>query len=310
MAKSAVWSATLRTLLWWGVALLCVDLMISWQVADKRAFFEMAPAVAGLLACLCIRIPLSSFRMILGGFAILLVFLPMPDLRWSVEVVADSIGAGKPILEYYSVLIFVPMALLVLRLVVGAWILLLLLGKFMPLYARVDSVDPVLRRMARRAVHRLSMTVLLILLWGVGAVWNLPMLLASWAQIAAGGEVDRMVYVQFFGVLVPMLVAGGVTLTTGVVETFMMVWRRDRLAAWWTGRRFLWLSRTLVVLLALPMLGDTLLFGAYFLYPLRVLAAIVALVIIGRRWTYARMGQAMADAWLDCDTVPASANSV
>ncbi|MDO4557899.1 MAG: hypothetical protein Q4C47_02930, partial [Planctomycetia bacterium] len=84
-------------------------------------------------------------------------------------------------------------------------------------------------------------------------------------------------------------------LAMGILETFMMTFRRHRLHTWWSGRKFLWYSRGLVILLMVPMPGDLLMFGAYFLYPLRVATGILVLMVIGRRETYAGMGIVLAE---------------
>ena len=305
-AKDAVVTATLWTLRNWGAGFLIAGILMSRylcgmgrSVSDSHFVFWGEALFAIVLFGLWFRWnrPFGEDRTVWRVCAILLM-IPTADLVFCGSQVLAAGDSFKDILANQSLLIFFPFLFWGGRFVIGS-VLLAMLWRRSPSEPTIAIAGGSLTKVARRAVRRLSVTVLLILLWVGGAILNLALLLVTTFQIResilAGTPVDRTVWFQCLATLIPLILGVAATLGMGGLETSMMIFRRRQLHAWWSGRTFLWLSRGFVIVLMIPMLGDLLMFGAYFLYPIRVVVGIFVLFVIGRRDTYAAMGEVLAE---------------
>ncbi len=132
-----------------------------------------------------------------------------------------------------------------------------------------------LQRLANYHVRFQSVLAVLAFLWGVAVVMNFPMLWGSWIAIQELTEIDRTIWLQFFETLLPMSI-------TMLLVAWCVVWdaiasRSKSLESIRLSRGYRILFRCMIVAMMLPMLGDLLLFGAYFAYPIRVVLGITLL---------------------------------
>lgn len=154
-------------------------------------------------------------------------------------------------------------------------------------------VESSIRQLANRYVCFHGAFVLLTCLWLASAVMNFPILWGSWMAICELTEVDYMIWLQFFGVLIPMVMAILSIVVTVVLQLLAMVRNSDGIR-WQLSSSYRILCRCMILAMTLPMLGDLLVFGPYFVYPIRVILGII-LLIGTRRTIFAKMVQLMCD---------------
>ena len=153
--------------------------------------------------------------------------------------------------------------------------------------------EAAIQRLANRYVRFQSALALQAFLWGAAVVMNFPMLYGSWMAIQTLTEVDRMLWLQFFGTLIPMVIT--VLLIAGLIvwSTIASCSKRFK-GVPFLSRGYRIGCRCMIVAMMLPMLGDLLLFGAYFVYPIRVVLGITLLI-----WTRRPLFTEMMQLWHD-----------